>query len=190
MPSQVVFNMFFNDFEFISEFIPCGEPVCRQRASYCHIRIIPAMQLAQLDLKSAFSRNNLAINLQIPFQSLSCDIFWHLVTNAKPTELRTRHARFSNANFPLHPWQMARWQRPCVMCKCIHYMLWWLETQTSRTLAPSELQAPKVDLASFSAPVPRVKDRKWGKLTKKRKPCETLWNASNPSVFWSKEFWQ
>lgn len=73
MPSQVVYNMFFNGFEFIIEcipfiieFIPRGEPVCRQRASYCHIRIIPAMQLAQLDLKSAFSRNNLAINLQIP----------------------------------------------------------------------------------------------------------------------------
>ena len=62
MPSQVVFI----NFEFINEFIPRGEPVCRQRASYCHIRIIPAMQLAQLDLKSVFSRNNLAINLQIP----------------------------------------------------------------------------------------------------------------------------
>ena len=77
MPSQVVFNMFFNDFEFISEFIPCGEPVCRQRASYCHIRIIPAMQLAQLDLKSAFSRNNLAINLQIPLPVI---VLWNFLT--------------------------------------------------------------------------------------------------------------
>ena len=54
MPSQVVFK----DFEFIIEFIPRREPVCRQRASYCHIRIKQAMQLAQLGLKNVFSRNH------------------------------------------------------------------------------------------------------------------------------------
>ncbi len=53
--------------------------------------------------KCVFSKSLSNYNFPIPFQPWSCDGFWHLVACANPTELRTRHARFSNANFALHP---------------------------------------------------------------------------------------